>query len=203
MTHRRRCPSEGRRAETAGGQQTGGSSDGTRGCAAQVAHLDAPGTAAVEETLRRAWHREDDAAHEPGSPEQSGRPRKASGLRNPPEQKGMATSPDLFENAMNPMAGRRLQHTCTPEPEQTLRAEQYRAGGTRFRPAATERSFTAAEADAPSSRHRFRPGFRWMDWPRTGPMLRQRRRASARSARPRAGVDGSGTREHRSNPGFS
>jgi hypothetical protein len=36
----------------------------------QIADLDEAGTAAVEEKrFEGQWHREDDAAHEPGSPE--------------------------------------------------------------------------------------------------------------------------------------
>jgi len=89
----------------------------------------------------------------------------------------MATSPDNIENAMNPMAGSRLQHTCTPEPEQTPRAEQHREGGTRIRPAATERSFTAAEEDAPSR------GTQVSAWVSPGGLAKDRSDASATAAR--------------------
>lgn len=101
------------------------------------------------------------------------------------------------------MAGSRLQHTCTPRPEQTPKAEQDREEGTRTRPAAPERSFTAAEEDAPPYESQVSTWGHPADWPRTGPMLLHRRRASARSARGRSGSGRDRRARTRSNPAFS
>lgn len=108
-----------------------------------------------------------------------------------------------LQNAMNPRAGSRLQHTCTPKPEQTLKAEQDREEGTRTRPAGSERSFTAADDLAPLHENRLRPAIaqRTGQGPgRCSSLDGALRRVPFEG---RAGVDGIGMRERRSNPGFS
>jgi len=66
-------PSKGERAETAGGQQTGGSSDGIRrNQRASAGAAERTGTAAVEEQrFEGQGHRGDETPHEPGDTERS------------------------------------------------------------------------------------------------------------------------------------
>lgn len=88
-------PSEGERAKTAGGQQTGDFSDGIGGFERASERIRKTGTAAVEEQrFEGRRHREDEAWQEPDSNRVIGTSRELLGLRNPPEQKGAATHPE-------------------------------------------------------------------------------------------------------------
>jgi hypothetical protein len=111
-------------------------------------------------------------------------PRKVRRRPEPTGAERVGDNSRILENAMNPRAGSRLQHTCTPRPEQTPTAERNREEGTRTRPAATTPQLHRCAMRLP---HRGRIKLRLVhspaDWPRTGPMLQHRRRASARSAR--------------------
>jgi len=198
-------PSKGERAETAGGQQTGGSSDGIRrNQRASAGAAERTGTAAVEEQrFEGQGHRGDETPHEPGDTERSvtqegaeaagthrrrtswrqlGNPRK----RDEPQGRQQVATHLHTETGANPHGGEKPRRG-NANPAGGHRTQLHRCGGGC--PIEEEASFglwnprrtgqgpgRCSSIDGALRRDPFEVG---------------------------AGVDGFGMRERRSNPGFS